>query len=136
MVRCADETFSLHGVIKRTQLLRMLKHRIGLFVHDGMSPMPFAKAQIPRTQVHPCLSVHLPLCRFFVKCDVFDCFVNDRQVEALFHLNINSDLPILSSVHICPLSLRTFWPLFFIFYQAETPGVRAHHVCHSVCPSV
>jgi len=48
---CADESFPLHGVIKRTQVLRMLKHRIGLFTHDGMSVLPPAKARIPKTQV-------------------------------------------------------------------------------------
>ena len=46
-----DESFPLHGVIKRTQILRMLKHRIGLFQHDGMSAWPPAKQRIPDTQV-------------------------------------------------------------------------------------
>ncbi|KAL3138646.1 hypothetical protein ABBQ32_006406 [Trebouxia sp. C0010 RCD-2024] len=46
----ANDSFPLHGVIKRTQVLRMLKHRIGLFVHDGMSPWPPASARIPRSQ--------------------------------------------------------------------------------------
>ena len=49
-----DESFPLHGVIKRTQVLRMLKHRIGLFVHDGMGPWPPAKARIPKSQVSAC----------------------------------------------------------------------------------
>ncbi|DBA70944.1 TPA: hypothetical protein ACH3X2_011387 [Trebouxia sp. C0005] len=46
----ANESFPLHGVIKRTQVLRMLKHRIGLFTHDGMSALPPAKARIPKSQ--------------------------------------------------------------------------------------
>ena len=48
---CADESFPLHGVVKRTQVLRMLKHRSGLFVHDGMSAWPPATARIPKSQV-------------------------------------------------------------------------------------
>lgn len=51
----AGENFPLHGLIKRTQLLRMLKHRIGMFPHDGMSPLAPSKTRIPKTQVssHP-----------------------------------------------------------------------------------
>ncbi len=53
-----DESFPLHGVIKRTQVLRMLKHRIGLFTHDGMSALPPAKARIPKSQVR--ITTRLP----------------------------------------------------------------------------
>ena len=55
-----DESFPLHGVIKRTQVLRMLKHRIGLFTHDGMSALPPAKARIPKSQVK--ITALLPCC--------------------------------------------------------------------------
>ena len=50
----------MHGVIKRTQVLRMLKHRIGLFVHDGMSAWPPATARIPKSQVSCDLTLPFP----------------------------------------------------------------------------
>lgn len=68
----ADENFPLHGLIKRTQLLRMLKHRIGMFAHDGMSPLPPSRSRIPKTQVCYCsllvvtlhVQVHTPAGNF------------------------------------------------------------------------
>lgn len=48
---CADAAFALHGVVLRTQLLRMLKHRIGVCHHDPrLAPMP-SKNSIPASQV-------------------------------------------------------------------------------------
>lgn len=49
---CADGVFQLHGVIKRSQLLLLLKHRIGLYRHDtSRSHFPPSKTHIPGTQV-------------------------------------------------------------------------------------
>ena len=46
----ADSAFALHGVIKRVQVLRLLKFRIGLFQHNPRLPLPLAKRHIPASQ--------------------------------------------------------------------------------------
>ena len=50
----ADAAFPLHGVVKRTQLLRMLKHRIGMYALDPNAPVPPSQSQIPGAQASPC----------------------------------------------------------------------------------
>eukprot|EP00884_Botryococcus_braunii_P018780 jgi/Botrbrau1/5586/Bobra.97_2s0016.2 len=46
-----DGVFQLHGVVKRSQLLLLLKHRIGMFRHDSTkSGFPPSKSHIPATQ--------------------------------------------------------------------------------------
>lgn len=66
----AGENFPLHGLIKRTQILRMLKHRIGMFAHDGMLPLAPSRSRIPKTQVsctilsRQCQFAHLTLSLF------------------------------------------------------------------------
>ena len=47
----ADAAFPLHGVVRRTQLLRMLKFRIGMYALDPNAPVPSSQTQIPATQV-------------------------------------------------------------------------------------
>ena len=57
----ADVPFDLHGVVMRSQLLRMLKYRIGFCQLNRTVPMAPSSTQIPPTQVQPPLS-HTPLC--------------------------------------------------------------------------
>ena len=47
----ADMPFDLHGVVLRSQLLRMLKHRIGLCQLSTHVPPPSSSVLIPSTQV-------------------------------------------------------------------------------------
>ena len=50
-ISAADSAFQLDGVVTRSQLLRLLKHRIGFFVHKQGAKLPSSKASIPATQV-------------------------------------------------------------------------------------
>lgn len=59
-VYLADGAFQLHGVVKRSQLLLMLKHRVGIFRHDANTPFPPSKALIPESQVRAQLSYSQP----------------------------------------------------------------------------
>ena len=47
----ADVPFDLHGVVLRSQLLRMLKHRIGFCQLSTHVPPPSSSNLIPSTQV-------------------------------------------------------------------------------------
>jgi len=49
----ADVPFDLHGVVMRSQLLRMLKHRIGFCQLSRDMPLPSSNTLIPGTQVKP-----------------------------------------------------------------------------------
>ena len=60
-IRPADVPFDLHGVVMRSQLLRMLKYRIGFCQLNREVPMPPSGTQTPPTQVQPPLS-HTYLC--------------------------------------------------------------------------
>lgn len=42
----AGEAFPLHGMLRRTLLLRLLKHRIGIFAWDGRGPIPLSSSQV------------------------------------------------------------------------------------------
>ena len=68
-IRPADVPFDLHGVVMRSQLLRMLKYRIGFCQLDREAPMPPSGTQIPPTQVQPPLSyTHLCHCCSSCRC--------------------------------------------------------------------
>ena len=54
----ADAAFPLHGVVRRTQLLRMLKFRIGMYALDPNAPVPPSQSQIPTSQVIACCLLH------------------------------------------------------------------------------
>ncbi|CAL5218914.1 g660 [Coccomyxa viridis] len=47
---CSDVPFDLHGVVMRSQLLRMLKHRIGFCQLSANAPVPSSSSLIPTTQ--------------------------------------------------------------------------------------
>ncbi|KAK9808763.1 hypothetical protein WJX72_003174 [[Myrmecia] bisecta] len=46
----SDETFPLHGVIKRITLLHLLKHKLGFFSHPPGTPFPSSKTHVPKDQ--------------------------------------------------------------------------------------
>ena len=49
----ADSAFHLSGIVTRSQLLRLLKHRIGFFRHRH-GKLPSSRAGIPATQAGLC----------------------------------------------------------------------------------
>ena len=51
MLMDPDAAFPLHGVVKRTQLLRMIKFRMGIYHLDPNADVPASNASIPPTQV-------------------------------------------------------------------------------------
>ena len=48
----ADFAFPLHGIVTRSQLLRMLKHRIG-FLTNLQGKLPSSQTFIPSDQARP-----------------------------------------------------------------------------------
>ncbi|KAK9864292.1 hypothetical protein WJX84_001598 [Apatococcus fuscideae] len=46
----AGEAFPLHGMLRRTLLLRLLKHRVGMFHWDGRGPIPLSSSQVAHDQ--------------------------------------------------------------------------------------
>ena len=61
----ADEPFELHGVVMRAQLLRMLKHRIGLCKPSlDAASLSAAGALVPATQVTSA-SLYTPMSSLF-----------------------------------------------------------------------